>query len=466
MSTKVNQIALYSFILLLCIFAWLVVITPIHLSGVLYYNWICDIACLFISILAIIVLNVKGKCDILSVPFFVGVIYIIMFFITPLYDLFIGEISIFDAFDLFDYGIQGSLYALIGFIAFCLIYANKVHPYQARPYLQFSSAVKRKIENTAIVLWAIEFVVGIICVILTQGFSVSYILSFGMLGDSNAYETSSSLLGFIVQFTRGIVPLSLIIFAVSSRKQLLISVCFLTAMFEVISGFRYMIVIMICGFFYFQYLSKNKKVPIFTIILLALGLSFVVGIVGFTRGSVRSGVGFTSQGFGADDVVDAVLGNFRIYKSYYAVIKAVPSMTPYLYFDQMLIYTMIMAIPRAIWPNKPLNPGTDAQLYGMGEVAVKSGYAYPNLGEYYYSFGVFGVIFFMGLFGWWLAKITNKYRYRPNTILDVAQYCILVPLTLQLLIRGYTPSNFYLIIALVFPFWFLRRYVLKNNSNY
>lgn len=440
---------------------------PFNLSLVLRENWYLDVFCLFVSSISMIILNARGKCDMLSAPFFVGAVYIIMFFITPLYDIYIGETTIFEATDIFNYGVKGSIIALVSFLCFCFIYDYRYSRFQYKyTYAQFTESARKKILKIVFILWIVEFLVGMICVIVTQGFSVSYILSFGLLGEADFYETSNTLLGFIAQFTRGVVPLSIMLFALSKNKKLVYAIIILTSMFEVINGFRYMIVIMICGFFYFHYISQNKKVAPVKVLVLVLGLCFVVGIVGFSRNSVRSGGGFNSAGFGLESIMDALLGNFRIYKSYYSVIKAVPSMTPYLYFDQMLFYTLIMAIPRMLWPEKPQNPGTAAQYYGMGQSAVDSGYAYPNLGEYYYSFGVIGCVFFMGWFAWWLAKMTTCYRNKARNVIDVVWFSITVPLTLQLLIRGYTPSNFYLIIALFFPCWYVNRYISNLEKPY
>ena len=457
----------FTFIAIIIACLFILAYTPDNLSVVLVRNWYLDIFCLLVSSICMLRLNAKGKCDLLSAPFFVGVVYIIMFFITPLYDIYIGETTIFEAKDLFDYGIEGSIVALISFVCFCFIFDSRYKASQYRPtYSVLTEHARKKVERIVLIFWVVEFVVGMICVIVTQGFSISYILTFGLVGDADFYESSNSLLGFIAQFTRGVVPLSIMLFAISKRKALVYTILLLTAMFEVINGFRYMIVIMVCGFFYFHYISQNKKVSPTKLLTLVLGLCFIVGIVGFSRNSVRTGAGFDSEGFGIDSIIDALLGNFRIYKSYYAVIKAVPTMTPYLYFDQMLFYTLIMAIPRMLWPGKPLNPGTAAQYYGMGQSAVDSGYAYPNLGEYYYSFGFIGCVFFMGWFAWWLAKMTTRYRNNAHNIIEVVWFCITVPLTLQLLIRGYTPSNFYLIIALFFPCWYINRYISKLKKPY
>lgn len=138
-------------------------------------------------------------------------------------------------------------------------------------------------------------------------------------------------------------------------------------------------------------------------------------------------------------------------------------MTGYIYFDQIFMYTIIMIVPRAIWPQKPGNPGTKAQLYGLNQAAVSSGFAYPCLGEYYYSFGTIGVVFFMGVIGHWLANAALKYRVNSSKDIDLVIYSVTVAMMLQLLIRGYTPGNFYLVLALYIPYWIVDSYYKKYS---
>ncbi len=175
------------------------------------------------------------------------------------------------------------------------------------------------------------------------------------------------------------------------------------------------------------------------------------------------GKGFSSEGFTADYIFEkTIFGNFGIYKSYYAVIKTVPDVLPYMYLYVIVIYTLVLAIPRIIWPGKPNNPINDPQLYGINEDAYYGGYAYPNLGEYYYAFGTIGIIIFMGISGYLLANIETKYRFKVIISLDYIIYSILVPATFQVVTRGYTPGNFYLFVALFIPCWCLKRFILKR----
>lgn len=447
---------------------FLLMAMPADLQTVYEHNWVCDSICLYLSLMVLVILYAKGKFDITSSLPFASGIYIIMFFVTPLYDISVGDTSVFGVTDLFDYGVKGSIVALAGFISFCICYVMKYHPIDSSTRdatsWTISESLKEKIVQILILFWVVDFVVAIYIVAITQGFSISYILSFGLIGDSSAFETTSTTLGFIGQFTRSIVTVYLLYFSISDSTAWKIVLFAFTALVEIINGFRYMIVILVVGLFFFIHISNKKRINLFKVLILLALMSIIIGIVGYSRNSVRGGNGFSIDGFGISSITDAILGNFRIYKSYYSVIKAVPNMTPYIYFDQIVVYTIIMAIPRTIWPSKPLNPGTKAQLYGMNAAAVASGFAYPCLGEYYYGFGELGVVVFMGILGRWLASLSNQYRKNAKSAFDIVLYCVTIPLTLQLLIRGYTPSNFYLVLALFIPYWLVNSILRKQMT--
>ena len=99
---------------------------------------------------------------------------------------------------------------------------------------------------------------------------------------------------------------------------------------------------------------------------------------------------------------------------------------------------------------------------GIDDYAVRAGYAYPLIGEYYYSCGTFGVIFYMGILGMWLARNAVRYRVNAQKIPDLVIYSVTVALLFQVIIRGYTPGNFYLILALYIPYWAVDWYYRKQ----
>ena len=115
-----------------------------------------------------------------------------------------------------------------------------------------------------------------------------------------------------------------------------------------------------------------------------------------------------------------------------------------------------------LWKGKPSNPGTEAQRLGINQYAVDGGSAYPGLGEYYYDSGLFGVIMWSSILGWWLKKVYIKYRIKSESVIDLMIYSTILGIILQLVIRGYTPSNFWMIVFCMLPYWFIKRFFKKK----
>ena len=445
----------------------LFIIKPEGLSGTLNDNWVVDSICIVSSVFILALMYNERVFDALSPLTFFSALFISMFFITPLFDMAYDHTIVFGVTDLFDYGIRATLIAFGGFLSFCIVYTIRIKLYKTKESyepVQISEPIKQRIAKISFILWCVYFVVALVLNIFTTGFSIRYILSFGIWGDADVYRSTSSPLGFLIQFTRGIITVQLIYQYASNNRAAKIIICILTAFLQIIAGFRYMIVVMICSMFYFNSILEKKRISLIKVVVLVGVLALIAGIVGYGRNAVRAGYGFSISGFSLDVILEeTIFGNLGIYKSYYAVVKAVPRLTPYIYFDQMLQYTIILLVPRIIWPNKPLNPGTKAQLFGMNQAAVDSGYAYPFIGEYYYSFGILGVLLFCGIFGYWLANNCQKYRYSATTEYDYIWYSVSTPMILQLIIRGYTPTNFYYVIALIFPFLLIKRIIHSRN---
>ena len=408
-----------------------------------------------ISLILLFIIYNCLKLDLIDPLVFVSIIYIMMFFFCPIYDIYTENTIVFGVHDLFDYGISGSFYALLGYIAFIFSYTFFRLKYRKRK----SKNIKRmiyintsRIARIAFIVWCLCFLIEMLIIVIVKGYNISYILTLGFIGENQIqYEFSNSMLGFIDQATRAIVPLYLIYYYFGEKKILKYIMFILNCIIILITGFRYLVVIFVLSVMIFEFILENKRIRIDKILFIGLMLALIISMIGYTRNSMRSGIGSSLEGFTLNTILETIMDNFGIYKCYYAVIKATPNLTPYIFADQMIVYTAILFVPRVLWKGKPGNPGTTVQLYGLNKVAVLSGYAYPCLGEYYYSFGLIGIIFFMGLFGWWMSKTIVKYRKSVRDPFNFMIYSLIVAVTFQLLIRGYTPTNFYLVMVLIIP---------------
>mgnify|MGYP002600366856 FL=1 len=212
------------------------------------------------------------------------------------------------------------------------------------------------------------------------------------------------------------------------------------------------------------YIKEKKRPSVILIIALLLLLSISVGFIGGIRDDMRAGNGIgnsINSIIQFEYITSVIIDNFSIYKTYYGIVQNIPSIMNYTFGKLMFMYTLIMFIPRWIWSSKPNPISQKINEIAVSKYASKAGTAYPYLGEYYHEFGVFGIMFFSYFFG----KICSwlKIKMYEINIHSIILYSSICPLLLQIMIRGYTPSNFYLIIFSVLPIIILKKRSIYEN---
>jgi hypothetical protein len=234
---------------------------------------------------------------------------------------------------------------------------------------------------------------------------------------------------------------------------------------QITRGFRFFIVQIAITFAAYIYMSRGRRPRVVSIIQMLLLLMVPVIIMTMFRNDIRGGHGLNlgQISFAAlgEAFEDAVWDNFRIYNNYYGVVGKVPGEYGYVYGRQIIIGTLIMMIPRAIWPNK-LPSAAGAELYQViGQNMYKTGQALPGLGEFYFSCGPIGVVLLMSLYGFFLRYVWRRLVKNTRGELDLIAFSILLGANLQVLIRGYTPSNFWYVVFSLIPV-----YVVKIVNTY
>lgn len=471
-----NRIAISGLVVLGLIIS-LILLYPRNLADIYLKNYIVDSICLLVSISLLLNLYVWDKIDVFSPFSFFSLIYILMYFITPIYDIIIGEILWFDV-DLFAYGVKGSLYALLGYFVFYLTYKNKytskrnqlnfVKEYRSDEFSdEFSNETNRNKIAFILIGYFVCLFANLFYLVSSGGNSILYILTLGAL-DSNTTVNTVADIGAISMLSYALPSFTLLYIEYGKNRFLKVIAFVLMFELQVARGFRFFILQIIVMFGAYYYIKTNKKPKIRQVLLLIVGAFVPLIIMTLFRTSIRSGNGMDLSIISWETISDALNAafweNLRIYKNYYALIKVVPSATPYLHGKQMIIYTIIMLIPRAIWSGKPGNPGTVAQAIALGNGAISSGSAYPGLGEYYYEFGLTGIVFWMSVFGLWLKRIEDKFRYSASSRIDQMIYCTILGIILQLLIRGYTPSNFWMLVFAIIPYWIIKTFFVKRGK--
>ena len=325
------------------------------------------------------------------------------------------------------------------------------------------SMYKEKHNNVIaiiILMYIIAFIANVYYLTQVSGNSILYSLTAGIMGTGNLNSASTSSIGFISMLSYCLPTTTLLYWEFGKNRILKIVLFVPMFMLQVTRGFRFFIIQIAISFFVYYFLKKETRPKLISALLLLLVLFVPIVIMTVFRNSIRAGGGvdFSSMNFEMIQKAldEAIWDNFRVYKNFYAMVDKIPAQYPFVYGRQMIIGTIAMVIPRIIWSGKISTQAGVGLEYIVGARLKDTGQAYPNVGEYYYAFGIIGVVIFMAIYGIWARQLKNKYIDSKNG-LDIIYYAVLLGGNLQLLIRGYTPSNFWYLFFSVLPVWIIRR---------
>ena len=113
----------YIIVLLINFLILSILITSIEVEPYIS-NVITDISCLTICMFMVINYSIKYGFDMFDPIYFVSIIYFFLYFITPLYDIFIREYYWY-GYELFPFGVKATLIAFMGYVCFYVFYRYK-----------------------------------------------------------------------------------------------------------------------------------------------------------------------------------------------------------------------------------------------------------------------------------------------------------------------------------------------------
>ena len=400
----------------------------------------------------------------------ISVLYIFIFTITPIVFIIQGKTDAHGAY-VMDGCIKATCIYIISYIAFVVGYTthkNKVKKNYKENNIFNENIRRKKIIMISLIIWIISYLFSLIFLFST-GRSLLYILTVGGNGTIEA-DANGSLLGFISNFSYSLIMPCVLILFLAKNKILKIIIFYLTITVYLVRAFRYIVIIMLVSIA-ITYFKRKEKTPSFITVLVGIILLIIfIGGLGFMRDNLRTGNSTDWSSFGVDNIMYALESNFDIYKTFYGIVSHYPSDYSYTFGKAMFIETIAMFIPRVFWPNKPLAINASIALAVRRSVSefaiVNAAMATPNIGEYYVDFGIIGCIIFMFLFGKLSKWTTRFYYYSNNRIENIVLYSIMMPTFMQLVIRGYTPTNFYLVIFLLWPFIIIKNIGKRSGKIY
>ena len=284
------------------------------------------------------------------------------------------------------------------------------------------------------------------------GNSLVYCLTLGFVGEGGG-EASDVALGFVSMFSNALPAVTLLYLQYGKWKTIKIVMTYLMIVLQVSRGFRF-IIIQIFLMLLIYYRLKNKRYPNAALMgTAAVVLLVLLMLMTIFRGSIRAGGGMELSILSSDVLTkafdDMFWENLRIYQNFYGMVGVIPNVFPFCYGDEIIIGTCVMLVPRILWPSKPSMYGGEGLSVLIGP-NIGSGQAYPALGEYYYALGVIGVVVMFGLLALFMKYMTAR-KGQSGDPLDWIMYAAVASCCLQLMIRGYMPSNFWLVVFSALP---------------
>ncbi len=394
----------------------------------------------------------------------VTILYAAMYFVTPIYDVLLEEYEWF-SYDLFEYGGKSSAIALAGYLTMYFAYRTRVvskkTQYIISDYVMNSDNYTENNRGLIIFIvsmYAVCFLANAWYMVNYYGASLVYLLTLGMVGEASR-AVNEGAIGFVSMLSYCLPTVTLMYCEYGRSRGLKIIFFVLMFILQVSRGFRFLIIQIIITFVAYYCIRSEKRIKVKQLLLYGMVLLFFLVLMTLFRDSIRGGHGIDIASFNIKMITDAldaaIWENLRIYKNYYGMVGVIPAQFDYVYGRQLIIGTIVMLVPRALWPGKISSYGG----YGLTTLIgprIASGQAYPNLGEYYYAWGIFGVVLCMFMYGKWLKWTKERFMAKASGCLNNMLFAVMLGCNIQLIIRGYFPSSFWYLVFSLLPVVFAK----------
>ena len=447
------------YILLLTLFLWLY---PNNLYPLVEREVYGSVLVVYIIIGAGLIYALLNKKLYIFEPLvLVSLMYLAIFVFMPIHDILNHYTTQFGKY-IMNGGVRANIIVAISYVAFFVCYYFKKESYRLKIKKRRVNNwhLAREVIKVSLLIWIISFVLYVYYTVSNRGLDLNYIFSLGFYGMQSDELTASSPLAFLNKFGNALAIPYLYICIFSKSKLLKCILLLLTMIVYFINGSRYVMIIFLAGPIIYHYIKRKRSPKIIYTIILLVFLLFSCAFIASMRHEMRAGEGSSAyNNFTIDNMFDPFYSNFTLYKTFYGVVETFPDVHQYQLGRGMILGTLILFIPRAIWPEKPREAICDYIEWSINKRAQISGLAYNNIGEYYVEFGVLGCIFFMGVLGYGCRKMKRLYDSPNRTVNTLILYSVLLPCLFAIINGGWTPMNFYTILFCIFPWFILKRFL-------
>lgn len=355
----------------------------------------------------------SGKVRFFDTFSIISFLYMMIMIVYPLHDYMQMNLTK-GGVDTSEGCIKATILFITSYILFCLGYFTTKNSRKHFPFFdKIERQSDRKKKNVALFCWCIAFI-GCMMGQISRGFSLSYLLSIGSMAQDDVFINSSSGgLLFLLMFIPTMIVSAVMILAYSKSIFLKVCVLGLSVLFLFMRGSRIVMFVMVAAPIIYWYFKNNRSPSVKTLCIAFVAALTLFATLQIARGNIARGQDFkqdiVEKVISVDTFMSVFESDFSTYKVFYGIVEAIPDRMDYLYGRGIFGYTVALIVPRVLWPEKPDAPEREVVYAAMGQTAVDSGYAYPNIGIFYSEFGVPGCLFFMYLFGYLASKTRRLY---------------------------------------------------------
>ena len=400
--------------------------------------------------IAILIRHLRRPVYIFEPYTMVTLIYVLVYHVAAVFQFSAGDTSRYGI-DAMPQTLEAVFFVVAGHIAFTLAYGFDPIRNAKKDRIPFYCEPKNKLllVRAAYCIFFVSLCLYLVYAI-SCGFSLSYILSGGLSGNQSAVIEESAL-GFLSYTSYSCVGAWAVIFAFGRGRFLKTATFAVMIAILFFSGTRAAIILPLLAPIVITYVQKKKAPSLVAFAGVAALLVFLFAIMQVARVGIRTGVGMDLGTGGLANLFEPFYAEIDDFKVFYSLLPLFPNRISFLYGSQMIVGSLVVLIPRAIWPGKP-----DPQVHEIinilyGNRAMLNGVAYPNLGEYYVEFGVIGIIVCMFILGLLCQYARNLYMKRQGLSLSLVLYSLIYGALFQIIIRGYMPQNFTMMLFLLAP---------------
>lgn len=432
------------------------------------WNNICVVAIIMVIIFSSVVYRER---ELFSPFLMTSVLLFALFVYAPLTCIITNDLNAVGNIDVFDGCLKASWIFISSYIAFSFGYVTKKRFVLFRKnILQQDKIYENKLliektvakkSITAVLIWCICLLITLIYD-LSRGVSIIYIFSYGILGGGGTASSLNSSLAILGNFAYALIVCWLYILCYSKNRMLIVGMAIITGSIYFSRGFRFVMMIMILSPIIYWYIRKNKRPKIINTILAVVGLIILAGLIEASRGAIRAGTGGLNLSYSPIELINRVfLSDFTIFKQFYAMVLHIPRDLGYKFGQEMFWYTLIMAIPRGIWPGKPDFPYKEVLKVSLSEQAVMAGQAWPIIGAFYFEFGILGCIIFMYILGYVFARIADPLFSKKMSLTYMIGYAVFIPSIMQIICRGCIPQQIYMLLFTYLPILIIDKFKIR-----